>query len=524
MTVMTDEREPLLAATSLEASDSRDEKPAVSPIPWGPISILLLLNALGPLAYELIFPFINQMLVELKIVTNPESVGFYSGIIESAFSLMSLITILPMSYASDRMGRKPVILLGMGGLAVSLVGFGMSRTYFWLIVSRCLGGALGGVWAAVKIMVGELTDRTNQSVVFNALTLTYRLGQMFGLPLGGFLAHPERHFPAFFDTPFWLHYPFLLPCLVGAGFAILGVTLGAIFLQETAARKRRSPPASPRTKVARGLPVLGAATTEAENIENDLADSKQQSQDIFDDEEAPSIMELLRNSQVSALIVSNFGMCTTSELLFNVYPLFAYTPIASGGLGFTEAQIGMHLSARAMIHLVAIALFNPFYRWLGRTSCVRVYQCSMMLWPFISCFYPLLNLIARSSGTESWLFYSACAVFFFVWSFAGYCWTCIGMLATDASPSAAALSGINGIIQMSLTLPQVITPAFSNSFFAYSIEHDDILGGQLVWAVFFIIACASAMHSLFLKEATDDWRANAAHTRKSSQDELSSHM
>ena len=59
MTVMTDEREPLLAATSLEASDSRDEKPAVSPIPWGPISILLLLNALGPLAYELIFPFIS---------------------------------------------------------------------------------------------------------------------------------------------------------------------------------------------------------------------------------------------------------------------------------------------------------------------------------------------------------------------------------------------------------------------------------------------------------------------------------
>lgn len=58
------------------------------------------------------------------------------------------------------------------------------------------------------------------------------------------------------------------------------------------------------------------------------------------------------------------------------------------------------------------------------------------------------------------------------------------MLVTDVSPSASALAGINGIMQMSLTLPQVITPAFSNSMFAYTIEHD-ALGGQLVWVVFF---------------------------------------
>lgn len=74
--------------------------------------------------------------------------------------------------------------------------------------------------------------RSNQAIAFNGLTLTYRLGQIIGLPLGGFLAHPERHFPSIFSTPFWLYYPFLLPCLVGAGFAFLGVLLGLIFLKE----------------------------------------------------------------------------------------------------------------------------------------------------------------------------------------------------------------------------------------------------------------------------------------------------
>jgi hypothetical protein len=61
----------------------------------------------------------------------------------------------------------------------------------------------------------------------------YRLGQIIGLPLGGFLAHPERQFPnTFFDGPFWQKYPFVLPCFFGAAFALFAVALGTIFLDE----------------------------------------------------------------------------------------------------------------------------------------------------------------------------------------------------------------------------------------------------------------------------------------------------
>jgi len=85
---------------------------------------------------------------------------------ESVFSLASLMTspynpfsffwppliltcreVLPMSYASDRFGRKPVIIFGITGIAISLVTFGISRTFPMLILTRCLSGALGGVWA-----------------------------------------------------------------------------------------------------------------------------------------------------------------------------------------------------------------------------------------------------------------------------------------------------------------------------------------------------------------------------------------
>ena len=87
----------------------------------------------------------------------------------------------------------------------------------------------------------------------------------------------------------------------------------------------------------------------------------------------------------------------------------------SGGLGFSEAEIGIQMSVRSMIHLISIGLFNPIYRWVGRTTVVHLYQYAMMLWPIITLFFPLLSLIARRDGTHSWQFNTVTGVFFFIW-------------------------------------------------------------------------------------------------------------
>ncbi len=53
-----------------------------------------------------------------------------------------------------------------------------------------------------------------------------------GQPIGGFLAHPERHWPKVFAGEFWAKYPFSLPCFVGAGFALCAVAYATIALKE----------------------------------------------------------------------------------------------------------------------------------------------------------------------------------------------------------------------------------------------------------------------------------------------------
>ena len=70
----------------------------------------------------------------------------------------------------------------------------------------------------------------------------YRLGQVVGQPIGGFLAHPERQWPKVFSGKFWAKYPFSLPCFVGAGFALSAVAYAAIVLEEVRiSRQPQSP-------------------------------------------------------------------------------------------------------------------------------------------------------------------------------------------------------------------------------------------------------------------------------------------
>ena len=51
---------------------------------------------------------------------------------------------MPASVISDRWGRKAVILSGMTGVAIAMALFGMSMKYWIMLVTRCIGGGIGG--------------------------------------------------------------------------------------------------------------------------------------------------------------------------------------------------------------------------------------------------------------------------------------------------------------------------------------------------------------------------------------------
>ncbi|KAG9087446.1 hypothetical protein FRC06_002536 [Ceratobasidium sp. 370] len=330
------------------------------------------------------------------------------------------------------------------------------------------------------------------------MNVSYRLGQIIGLPLGGLLAHPERRWKSF-DTPFWREYPFLLPCLVGASFAIISVGFGIVFIEETLPSKVRA-----RRKAKQAYDSITTPTPVSDPTTTPLLISSDAEFGTNAKPERKAPWREIMTPSVLALVLNNASMCIASEMLFSVYPLFAFTPIVSGGLGMTEAQIGTQMSVRAVVHVGMMAIYAPVDRRLGT---VRLYQVTMMFWAVVVLGFPFLHWVASIAvgGTASIVFNAAQFVFFFIWSICGFAWVCMGTMVNDASPSAEALSLINGISQMSIVLPQAISPALVNSLFAASVEKH-ILGGNLVWVCLFVFTCFGAIHSLLLEEPEIDWR------------------
>jgi hypothetical protein len=56
------------------------------------------------------------------------------------------------------------------------------------------------------------------------------------------------------------------------------------------------------------------------------------------------------------------------------FPLYAFTPISLGGLGFSEAQIGNYNAARSIISVLVLFAYSPIEKRLGPA---RTYQVSL---------------------------------------------------------------------------------------------------------------------------------------------------
>jgi len=84
--------------------------------------------------------------------------------------------VLQWSRLSEKIGRKPVLLCGLLGTIVSCVLFGLSRSFWALVLSRFLNGMLNGNIGVTKSMMAELTDETNMARGFSLIPITWAVG------------------------------------------------------------------------------------------------------------------------------------------------------------------------------------------------------------------------------------------------------------------------------------------------------------------------------------------------------------
>ncbi|MBW7456354.1 MFS transporter, partial [Paenibacillus sepulcri] len=105
------------------------------------------------------FGIIIPVLPELVKETSPESVEFHTGMMLSVYSAVSFLVSPLWGGMSDRIGRRPVILIGVLGFAASFLVFGIADGSLPLMyASRVLGGIFSG--AVTSVIVAYVADIT----------------------------------------------------------------------------------------------------------------------------------------------------------------------------------------------------------------------------------------------------------------------------------------------------------------------------------------------------------------------------
>ena len=91
-----------------------------------------------------IFPYIYFMIQDFHISEDEKKISFYAGLVTSSFTFAEFSTGVFWARLSDRIGRKPVLLTGLAGTALSVLIFGFSPSLTVAIIARALGGLLNG--------------------------------------------------------------------------------------------------------------------------------------------------------------------------------------------------------------------------------------------------------------------------------------------------------------------------------------------------------------------------------------------
>jgi len=111
------------------------------------------------------------------------------GLIMASYSLMQLIFSPVWGSLSDRYGRRPLLIFGLFGSAISYVVFGLASTIGVLLISRLIAGIMGANIPVAQAIIADFTSPERRARGMGLLGAAFGLGFIFGPAIGGTLSH-----------------------------------------------------------------------------------------------------------------------------------------------------------------------------------------------------------------------------------------------------------------------------------------------------------------------------------------------
>jgi DHA1 family tetracycline resistance protein-like MFS transporter len=121
----------------------------------------------------------------------------FVGLLVAAYAFCQLIAGPPLGHLSDRVGRRPVLLVSQMGTCVGFLILAYAHTLWVVFLARIIDGLTAGNLTVAQAYIADVTDEKNRTKSFGIIGIAFGLGFLVGPGISGFLAQYSNQYPIF---------------------------------------------------------------------------------------------------------------------------------------------------------------------------------------------------------------------------------------------------------------------------------------------------------------------------------------
>lgn len=300
----------------------------------GALLVLFLVTVIDMIGFGIVIPFLTYLVEDLTPANQEANIGIWVGVLMTSYSAAQFLFSPFWGSLSDRIGRRPVLLVGLVGNTVFFTMFGLANTLALALLARFLAGVFNGNLAVARAYIGDVSTPQQLATRMGLIGAAFGLGFTFGPFIGGELSDPASRW-AWFEGTIFDTNPYLLPCAVASLLSVLSLLVAIRNLPE-------SLPPEFRNKSEQKSWAAGMVGT------------------------LKSTGSMLRSGNVSVVIWVSMLFIFGFTIMHAVFILYTQMSPADGGLSFSEAENGRVF---AMIGITGILtqgfLIGPLSRKFG---------------------------------------------------------------------------------------------------------------------------------------------------------------
>jgi MFS family permease len=274
----------------------------------GALVVLFLVTMIDLIGFGIVIPFLTYLVEDLADSQGIVEVGIWVGILMTSYSAAQFLFSPIWGSISDRIGRRPVLMIGLIGNTVFFTMFGLANTLIVALIARFLAGVFNGNIAVARAYIGDVSTPKQLATRMGLIGAAFGLGFTIGPFIGGELSDPASRWSAFESTIFET-YPYLLPCIAASVLSLLSLLVAYKNLPE-------SLPVELRSKKS-NMNLISRFKSSSKNIASTLF-----------------------SGSISVIIWMTMLFVFGFTIMHAVFILYTGMDVSNGGLSFNEAQNG----------------------------------------------------------------------------------------------------------------------------------------------------------------------------------------